>query len=141
MTATTADIRAIQLQMTGRDPVFVQQGGALITAPNGAPSSAADGVSVILSSEQSALVCAYTLLPSDAAVTAWTGRWWGYYAGSAIWAPLRNGGVDSTTHPDGESDSLPCGPLSRLYFEVLTLTSSDPAEGLDVRVGPCTGGV
>lgn len=140
MTVTTTDIRAIQAQLSGRNPVLEQQGGALITAANSPPASASAGVSVVLSSGQSALVSVYTILPSDSSVTAWTGRWWGYYAGAAIWAPLRNGDVDSTTAPAGETDSLPSGPLSRLYFEVLTITAG-ASQGLDVRVGPCTGGV
>jgi hypothetical protein len=140
MTITTAEIRGIQAGLSGRDPQLEQQGSGPIDAANSPPSGATAGVDVTLADGKSALQSVYVVLPSDSSVTAWTARWWGYYAGIETWAPLRGGDVSSTDNPAGETEVLPTGPLSRLYLELLTLTAG-ASQGLVVYVGPCSGGI
>lgn len=134
MTTSIERIRTIQTSTATQRPDFVRQGGAAITSPNGRPTLATDGVPVADASGASAVTSALFVERGDD-VTAYTIRWWGYYASGAVggkWATLGAGSLLSGL-TESYSEIIPSGPVTRIYCELVAITGTD---GISPYIGP-----
>jgi hypothetical protein len=129
MSINTETIKRIQAETSGRLPIFVQQ-GTTISAANSPPASATDGVSVLDSSSQSAVLSEVLVLLDTATDVDLV--LWGWRPTLGAWAQLEGTSVEEI----GNSWSVRVltGTVTRLYVEILS-TDGD----LDVYVGPCEG--
>lgn len=134
MATSIERIRTIQTSTATQRPDFVRQGVAPITAPNSRPTLASDGVPVADASGASAVTsCLFVERGAD--VTAYTIRWWGYYASGAIggkWGTL-GAGSTLTDLTESYSEVIPTGPVARVYCELIAITGTD---GISPYVGP-----
>lgn len=136
MAVRTEDIRAIQVELSARNPVPVAQD--TLTAVNGDPNDAAtpadEGVSVKGASGRSTV---YTRISVEkgASVTSYDIRWWGYAAGRGRWGLLPNSassGLDTDY-----LEFIPTGPIDRLYCELTAITDSGAGDGVVPVIAPC----
>lgn len=131
MPVETEAIRAIQVELSARNPVPVSQG--TITAANGAPSAASDGVAVLVSSGKAALF-SFLTVEKGASVTSYDIAWWGYHAPRDAWLELDNS--ERTGLEQSWGQLVPTGPITRLYCEVTSITDSG-SDGVEPVIAPC----
>ncbi len=112
---------------------MTRQGAAAISAPNGAPTAAADGVAVADATGNSAVTSMLAVV-KDSGVTAYTVQWWGYVASGAMtaWVTLGTGSLlEDLVASWGEI--VPTGPLARVYCEIVAISGTG---GVSPYVGP-----
>lgn len=133
MAATIAEVRGIQVSVATRTPAMARQGGAAISAPNGAPSSASDGVAVADATGNSAVTSMLAIV-KDSGVTTYTVQWWGYVASGDLtaWVTLGAGSL-LTDLAASWGDVIPSGPLARVYCELVAISGTG---GISPYVGP-----
>jgi hypothetical protein len=133
MAATIAEVRGIQVSVATREPAMVRQGGAAISAPNGAPSTASAGVGVADATGNSAVTSMLAIV-KDSGVTAYTVQWWGYVASGSLTAWVTLGAGSLLTDLDKSwGDIVPTGPLVRVYCELVAISGTG---GISPYVGP-----
>ena len=129
-TPTIGEIQEIQVQVSGRGPVWVEQATA-VTATNGAPASASAGVAVAGGTGRSTVDVALRVESEDNVGVEI--QLWVYDAERATWARV-NGGAFVLTDAGGWTEIMRSGPVDRVYIEV-TAISSGTIDAL--VVGPC----
>lgn len=129
MPANYPEALEIQVQVSGRRPSFVAQALA-VSAVNGAPTLASDGVPVAGASGKSC-VDTVALVTSNAS-TGVALRLWAYYATPGVWAPIDNS-ARALADGEGWTQIVRSGPVDRLYIEVTAITGGT----VDLRLGPC----
>lgn len=130
MPATIGEVQEIQVQVSGRNPKWVNQATA-VTATNGAPASASDGVPVAGSSGRSTVDVALRVESADNVGVEI--QIWVYDASRTKWCRA-NGGAFTLVDAGGWSEIMRAGPLDRVYIEVTAITSGT----IDaLAVGPC----
>lgn len=133
MASTIADVRGIQVSVATRLPTMARQGGAAISAPNGAPPDALAGVEVTDATGKSAVTSMLAIV-KDAGVTTYTVQWWGYVASGDLTAWVTLGAGSLLTGLEASwGDVIPSGPLARVYCELVAISGTG---GISPYVGP-----